>query len=99
VDRYNARLVAKGFKQRYGVDYEDIFSLVIKHATIWLVLSVSISQGWSLRQLDVHNAFLHGVFEEEVYMWQPHGYESKGAPHNICKLDKDIYGLKQAPRK
>jgi hypothetical protein len=60
--------VAKGFKQRYGVDYEDTFSPVIKLATICLVLSIAVSQGWSLRQLDVHNTFLHGVLEEENYM-------------------------------
>ncbi|KAK1697167.1 hypothetical protein QYE76_013864 [Lolium multiflorum] len=71
IDRYKARLVAKGFKQRYGIDYEDTFSHVVKIATIRIVLSISISRGWSLRQLDVKNAFLHGVLEEEVYMKQP----------------------------
>jgi hypothetical protein len=64
IDKYMARLVAKGFKQRYGIDYEDTFSLVVKSATIRLVLSISLSKGWSLRQLDVKNAFLHGVMEE-----------------------------------
>ena len=63
IDRYKARLAAKAFKQRYGLDYEDTFSPVVKAATIRLVLSIAVSRGWCLRQLDVQNAFLHGVLE------------------------------------
>jgi hypothetical protein len=98
VYRYNARLAAKGFKQRYGVEYEDTFNPVIKPTTICLVLSVVVSHGWNLRQLDIQYAFLHGVLEEEIYMRQPLRYENKDAPHHICRLGKAIFGLKQAPR-
>jgi hypothetical protein len=94
IDKYKARLVAKGFKQRYGIDYEDTFSPVVKIATVRIVLSTSVSRGWSLRQLDVKNAFLHGVLEEEVYMKQPPGFESSANPNYVCKLDKALYGLK-----
>jgi hypothetical protein len=97
VDRYKARLVAKGFKQWYGLDYEETFSPVVNAVTIRLVLSLAVSQGWELRQLDVQNAFLHDILEEDEYMRQPPGYEDASKPGYLCKLDKTLYGLKQAP--
>ena len=96
VERHKGQLVAKGFEQRYGVDYEDTFSLVIKPATVRLVLSLAVSRGWILRQLDVQNAFLY--LKEEVFMCQPLGYVDSCFPHHVCKPDKVLYGRKQSPR-
>ena len=74
LDRYKGRLVAQGFSQQPGLDFDDTFSPVVKPATIRTVLSIAISQNWPIHQLDVKNAFLHGDLTEEVYMKQPPGY-------------------------
>jgi histone deacetylase 1/2 len=98
IERYKAHLVAKGFKQRHGLDYEDTFSPVVKPTIVRLLLSLAVTHGWAIRQLDIQNAFLNGVLEEEVYMRQPPGFEDSAQSHHLCKLVKGIYGLKQAPR-
>lgn len=98
VERYKSRLVAKGFHQRPGVDFEETYSPVIKHATIRLVLDVAVKKNWDLCQLDVNNAFLQGTLNEEVYLTQPPGFIDKDHPDYVCRLKKAIYGLKQAPR-
>jgi histone deacetylase 1/2 len=71
---------------------------VVKPANILLLLSMAFTKGWNLRQLDIQNAFLHGVLGEEVYMRQPPGFEDSTYTGHLCRLDKALYGLKQAPR-
>ena len=96
--RYKARLVVKGFQQKEGIDYTEIFSPVLKLTTIRLVLSIVAAENLHLEQLDVKTAFLHGDLEEDYYMKQPKGFQVSGKENLVCKLKKSLYGLKQAPR-
>lgn len=98
VDRYKARLVARGFTQQYGLDYEETFSPVAKMTSVRVLISLAASLRWKMWQLDVKNAFLYGEVDREIYMCQPPGFISKTSPNHVCRLKKAIYGLKQAPR-
>lgn len=97
LEQCKAHLVAKGFNQVADYDFFDTFSLVVKPTMIRLLLSLALSSGWAIRQLDVHNAFLNGNLAETVYMRQPPGYTDKNYPDHVCLLQRSLYGLKQAP--
>jgi hypothetical protein len=98
LERYKARLVCDGRSQQIGIDCDETFSPVVKPATIRTVLSLALTHGWEINQLDVKNAFLHGHLSETVYMHQPMGFRHPQLPHHVCRLKKSLYGLKQAPR-
>lgn len=94
--RFKARLVAKGFTQVEGVDFHEIFSPVVKHCSIRILLSIVTQFDLNLEQLDVKTAFLHGDLEETIYMHQPEGFVEDRS--KVCLLKKSLYGLKQSPR-
>ena len=99
VDRYKARLVARGFTQEYGIDYEETFAPMARLSSIRTLIVISTARKWPLFQIDVKNAFLNGELSKEVYMKLPPGYShAPGFPHRVCRLRRTLYGLKQAPR-
>lgn len=95
VVRHKARLVARGFSQKQGADYNETFSPVVRGESVRSVFSLAAQEEM---RLDVETAFLNGILQEEVYMIQPEGYEKKGREQQVCRLHKSIYGLKQSPR-
>ncbi|RVW23488.1 Retrovirus-related Pol polyprotein from transposon RE1 [Vitis vinifera] len=86
------------YKPANGLDFGETFNPVIKHITIRLILSLAVTLGWTMRQLDVKNAFLHGFLKEEVFMEQPPGFINEDLSNHVCKFNRSLYGLKQAPR-
>ena len=96
--RYKSRLVVKGFSQRKGVDFNEIFSHVVKMSSIRTVLSMAVTLNLEVEQMDVKTTFLHGDLEEEIYMKQLDGFHVEGKEDYVCRLRKSLYGLKQAPR-
>ncbi|CAM9000483.1 unnamed protein product [Rhodiola kirilowii] len=96
--RYKARLVAKGFTQREGVDFNEIYSPVVKHRSIRVMLSLVAHFNLELEQLDVKTAFLHGDLEEPIYMTQPECFVAGNFDSTVCFLNKSLYGLKQSLR-
>ena len=94
---YKARLTPKGFMQKHGVDYFEVYAGTGNFKTLRLLLSLSAKWGHCLEQMDVPSAFLFASLDEDVYMEVPEGYRD-GKEGMVCKLHKSLYGLKQAPR-
>jgi hypothetical protein len=95
VDRYKARLVVKGFAQRPGVDFTELFAPVSRYATLRALLAHVAANDLELHQLDVKVAFLNGPLQETIFMVQPPGFERGD---DVCRLKRALYGLRQAPR-
>lgn len=107
VVRFKARLVARGFTQQLGIDYEQTYSPVLKYKTLRIILTLVVRYGWRLEIMDVQTAYLHADLKETVYMQQPEGFEQRDSQHAkggivtrplVCLLKKALYGLKQAGR-
>ncbi|KAK8715321.1 hypothetical protein V6N13_042658 [Hibiscus sabdariffa] len=95
---YKGRLVAKGFRQIHGVDYDETFSSVAMFKSIKILLAIAAFHDYEIWQMDVKTTFLNGKLEEDVFMTQPKGFVSPKNARKVCKLQRSIYGLKQASR-
>jgi hypothetical protein len=95
-EQYKARLVARGFQQSQGRDYDDTFAPVAHMTTVRTMIAVAATRSWKIQQMDVKNVFLHCDLNEDVYMKPPPGVEIPSG--YVCRLRRALYGLKQAPR-
>ena len=98
IDKYKARLVVKGYKQREGLDYFDTYSPVTRITSIRMLIAIAAVYKLEIHQMDVKTAFLNGDLEEEIYLEQPEGFIVPGQEQKVCRLIKSLYGLKQAPK-
>ena len=98
IDKYKARLVVKGYKQKEGLDYFDTYSPVTRITSIRMLIAIVALHSLEIHQMDVKTTFLNGDLNEEIYMDQPEGFISLGQEKKVCRLVKSLYGLKQAPK-
>nr|GEU55526.1 hypothetical protein [Tanacetum cinerariifolium] len=98
VIKNKARLIVQGYTQEEGIDYDEVFALVARIEAIWLFLAYASFMGFMVYQMDVKSAFLYETIEEEVYVYQPLGFEDPDYPDKVYKVVKELYGLHQAPR-
>nr|GFB76057.1 retrovirus-related Pol polyprotein from transposon TNT 1-94 [Tanacetum cinerariifolium] len=94
----NSRLVVRGYRQEEGIDLEESFAPVARMEAIRIFLAYDAHKSFTVFQMDVKTAFLHGSLKEDVYVCQPEGFIDADHPSHVYKLKKALYGLKQAPR-
>ena len=98
VIRNKSKLVAQGYTQVEGIDFDETFALVVRLESIQILLAIASHLNFKLYQMDVKSAFLNGMLQEEVYVEQPKGFVDPHKPDYVYKLKRASYGLKQAPR-
>jgi hypothetical protein len=98
VERYKAKLVARGFTQTYGVDYNETFAPVAKFTSIRCILTLAALEDMEIHQMNVKTPLFNGELEKEIYMEQPQGFVHQGGEHVMCKFHKSLYSLKQSSR-
>ena len=98
VERCKARLLAQGYSQKEGLDYDETFNPVVRSESVRSVIALASKYGLKLHQMDITTAFPNSDLHEEVYMKQPEGFIAQGQEHLVCRLRKSLYGLKQSPR-
>lgn len=94
IDKHKDRIVAKGYAQKEGIDYDETFAPITKIKTLRMIFSLAAQFCWKLYQMDVESVILNGYLKEEVYMTQPKGYVALGKEEKVCRLIKSLYGLK-----
>lgn len=92
--RFKARLVAREFTQRERVDCNEVFSPVVKHSSIRMILALVAQNNLELEQLDVRTTFLHGELDDKIHMTQPKGFIKEGDENEVCLLKRSLYDLK-----
>ena len=98
INKYKARLVVKGYRQKEGLDYFDTYSPVTRITSIRMLIALAAVHDLKIHQMDVQTAFFNGELEEEIYIEQPEGFIVPGKEKKVCRLVKSLYGLKQAPK-
>ena len=98
IEKYKAKLVAKGFSQKQNIDYFDTFAPVTRISSIHILIALASTHRLFIHQMNVKTTFLNGDLEEEIYMLQHEGCITPGQENKVCKLRKSLYGLKQAPK-